>query len=303
MSDHKDERQQREEVKSNLRKFLKKRWFYPAVYLCAAALIMTGVLWLQSSHSNNQAKKENKNDVVYQQNKQASPVNGSKEVFKWPVADKNAVEVVQPFYDVKGTEAQQQAALVNYDHTYVQNTGINIGAKDGQLFTARASMSGKVVEAKKDGILGYVVELKHSNGVETLYESLASVSVEPGETVSQGDKLGTAGTSAFFKKAGVNVHFEIRKNGVPVDPVAYFSKGVSDLKDVTKSTESTSAEKQTKEKTDDSNLNEQKAPGSSSDSGNEAPENSNQKGTDNKGKTDQKSKGNQDSLNQDNANS
>ncbi|WKB35572.1 hypothetical protein QS257_19075 [Terrilactibacillus sp. S3-3] len=58
MSDNKDERQQREEVKSNLRKILKKRWFYPAVYLCAAALIMTGVLWLQSSHSNNQAKRK-----------------------------------------------------------------------------------------------------------------------------------------------------------------------------------------------------------------------------------------------------
>lgn len=232
----KNKRDPREETKGSLRKISKRRWFYPALYLCVAALIMTGVLWYQLGGTENQAdKKDNKSNVVFNENnKDAVPVNGAKEVFKWPVAQKDTVDVINPFYDVNGKEDVQEAALVNYDHSYTQNTGIDIAAKDDQAFDVTAAMSGKVVKAEKDDLLGQVVEIEHKDGVTTFYESLASIDVKPGQEVAQGDKIGKAGQSEYNKDAAVHLHFEIRKDGFPVDPITYFAQGISSLDDVAK---------------------------------------------------------------------
>ncbi len=226
-----------------LRKWTGKKWFYPAVYLCLAAVIMSGVLWYQmDGGSTNQANtKNNDHPVAFQKGgKDAQPVNGSQEVIQWPIGNKDSVDVTQPFYDVKGTTEEQTAALVNYDHSYSQNTGINLQAKDKKAFDVRAAMSGKVVKAKKDALLGYVVELQHKDGVTTVYQSLASTDVKKGQAVAQGDLLGKAGTNVYNKDAGVHLHFEIRKDSMPVDPVAYFTKDLSSLDKIKANTNATS---------------------------------------------------------------
>ncbi|RYM05511.1 M23 family metallopeptidase [Sporolactobacillus sp. THM7-7] len=250
MSENNDQKRSQEKELTGLRKLAKRRWFYPALYLGISSLILIGVLFFQM-RGNEQAKEE-ENRVVFNQDKPSSPTNADQEVFEWPAA-KSDTQVIQPFYDVEGSEQEQEAALVNYNQTYIQNTGINIGAKDEKAFAVNAAMSGKVTEAKKDNLLGYVVTLKHENGVETMYQSLDSVNVKLGEKVSQGDKIGTAGTEALNKKMGTHVHFEIRKNGLPVNPEHYFSKGTEDIKAVTAEKKSTSAaaEKSKQEKTDD----------------------------------------------------
>ncbi|TCP20266.1 stage II sporulation protein Q [Scopulibacillus darangshiensis] len=253
----KNKRNPREESEGNLRKLSKKRWFYPALYLCVAALIMTAVLWFQLDDSKNQANKNNNGDVVFQDDgKDAVPVNSAKEEFKWPVAKKDAVEIVTQFYDVNGSKEDQQAALVNYDHSYTQNTGIDIAAKDKKAFDVTAAMSGKVTKAKKDSILGYVVEVKHKDGVTTLYESLASTDVKPGDKVAQDDKIGVAGRSDYNKDAGIHVHFEIRKDGLAVNPVSYFKKGISSLDDVTKASNEPKGNMPEQDKSNQDNRND-----------------------------------------------
>lgn len=235
MSDNKKTPQ--EEKTSKLRKLTRNRWFYPAVYLCAAAVVMITVLWVQNDMAGHQAQKGDKGKVATKHNEhKAVPAGIMKEEFKWPVADKDGVKIAQSFYDFNGDSAEQEAALVNYDNTYTTNKGINFVANDNKSFDVTASMSGKVVQVKKDPILGYVVELKHKDGVTTMYQSLASVAVENNQSVKQGDVIGTAGTDKYNKDAGVHLHFEIRKDGVPVDPVAYFQKGIEDVVKSTKST-------------------------------------------------------------------
>ncbi|GGE28353.1 stage II sporulation protein Q [Pullulanibacillus camelliae] len=232
---------QEESQNNKLRKITKKRWFYPALYLVVVALIVSAVLWTQRDGGTPSADKhkENDNQFALNQNKDDSvPVNGMKEVFKWPVADKNATEVVMPFYDVNASPEEQQKALVTYNNTTTQNTGICIAAKDGKTFDVQASMSGKVVKAEKDPVLGNVVVLQHDNGVETMYESLDEMKVEKGEQVSQGQVLGTAGKDLYNKEAGIHVHFEIRKNDKPVNPVSYFQKGLASLDKVKSNTSS-----------------------------------------------------------------
>ncbi|HEU5139663.1 MAG TPA: M23 family metallopeptidase [Bacillales bacterium] len=234
----------RQEKISKWRKFARKRWVYPAVYLGLAAIVIASVLWMQvdvnkDNYAIDEPKTNNANQsqppIAYKENPEAVPANAMKEIFKWPVQNKDAIQVQKKFYSFDSSLEDQQAALVLNDNTYRPNTGINLAAKDGESFAVTAALSGTVVQAEKDPELGYVVRLDNGKDVTTLYSSLKSLAVEKGQQVEQGDKLGMAGNSEYFQDAGVVLHFEIRKNGVPVNPVAYFGKAQSDLKSPDKS--------------------------------------------------------------------
>jgi stage II sporulation protein Q len=239
LTDDKNPKKLQEKELTGLRKLAKRRWFYPALYLCVASLVLTGVLYFQMRGPDRATQQENR--TVFNQDKPASRQSAGEEVFKWPAA-KADTEVVQPFYDAKGTQQEQQAALVNYNNTYVQNTGVNIGSTgDDKTFAVTAALGGKVTEAKKDDLLGYIVTLKHDNSVTTLYQSLSQLDVKVGQKVKQGEKIGMAGTEKFNQPMGIHAHFEIRKNGVPVNPITYMDKATSAVKSVTVGSQTTVA--------------------------------------------------------------
>src|SRR5690606_18810165 len=58
-------------------------------------------------------------------------------------------------------------------------------------------------------------------GLETVYQSLAEVYVEEGDTVTQGTVLGIAGRNEYEQDLGNHVHFEVRKDGETVSPLEY----------------------------------------------------------------------------------
>lgn len=89
------------------------------------------------------------------------------------------------------------------------HNGVDIGSSLGT--TIRAAAGGKVIIAKGSGWNGgygnYVV-ISHANGMQTLYAHLNSVSVSAGQTVSQGNTIGTMGNTG--QSTGVHLHFEVR---------------------------------------------------------------------------------------------
>ncbi len=104
--------------------------------------------------------------------------------------------------------------------TITKNNGIDIKAPWGE--DVYAVYSGKVVYA--DNFLGYgkVVLIDHNNGFYTLYGYLSSITVDLGNDVLTGDiigKVGDTGSTEFPK-----LHFEIRKNGKPVNPLIYLKR-------------------------------------------------------------------------------
>lgn len=240
------------------RKFARKRWVYPAVFLGFAAIVIASVLWMQSGgegdysidQPNGEGEIPSENAVDYDENA-SIPVNQPNEVFEMPVENEDAVHVQKKFFDFEASEEDQQAALVYHNHTYHMNRGINIANESGESFAVTAAMSGTVIQAEKDPTLGYVVKLNHDDGVTTSYQSLKSLNVEKGDEVQQGDKLGMAGKSEFYKEAGVIAHFEIRKDDVAVNPVEYFGKPLADLEtEDDEASEQQDMEKDQKEESD-----------------------------------------------------
>ena len=97
------------------------------------------------------------------------------------------------------------------------HSGIDIGVDEGT--PVHAADSGVVVEA--DWIDGYgnAVIIDHGNGMSTLYGHNSELAVSAGQTVSKGQVIAYAGSTG--NSTGPHVHFEVRVNGDPVNPLNY----------------------------------------------------------------------------------
>lgn len=241
-------------VSKNWKRIFRKKWFFPAVYLMLAALILTGVLWYQNT-GNQQATEdpqtEMEGDSITQNplgEQDAAPVMEQQEVIKMPVQEKDQAEIVTKFYDYDADSKEQEKALVLYNNKYYQSTGVDIASTEGETFDVTASLSGTVTEVKEDPLLGNVVQLSHPDEVTTYYASLGEVLVEAGAEVKQGDTIGTAGENLYGKGNGTHVHFELRKNDTAVNPEEYFNQPLNKLEaPKEEETDSTGAESENSE--------------------------------------------------------
>ncbi|NRD77153.1 M23 family metallopeptidase [Bacillus sp. BRMEA1] len=225
-----EEENKRSSQGSKVKRFFKKRWVFPAIYIASAAIILTGVLWYQSSSTNTDKYSYKPGDLSNSKYNQPSvEVNKALENFKMPVKDPGSAVIKMKFYDFNGKPADQESALVFYNNTYQPNTGIDITGKDEKTFDVTASLSGTVTRVDQDSVLGNVVEIEHEKGIVTQYQSIKDIKVKVGDEVKQGDVIAEAGQSLYNEKAGTHVHFEIRKDGVAVNPADYLNKPVSTL--------------------------------------------------------------------------
>ncbi|MDE5414720.1 MAG: M23 family metallopeptidase [Bacillaceae bacterium] len=227
---------QSDEVKKfNVQRFLRKKWMLPAVYLGAAAIVLSAFFLMQNQDNtaleDPSGVSQPMEDGIEVIEGEAVPVTSANEVIKMPVANESEVDIVGYFYDFNSSAEEQEAALVYYNNMYYQNRGIDIAKEDGESFEVTAALSGTVVKAEKDPLLGHVVEINHEDGVITHYHSLEGLEVEEGTSVKQGDIIGRAGRNLYNADANVHVHFEIRHNGNAVNPLDYFNQNLETLVD------------------------------------------------------------------------
>jgi murein DD-endopeptidase MepM/ murein hydrolase activator NlpD len=83
----------------------------------------------------------------------------------------------------------------------------------------QATADGEVVEAGWMDRYGWGVRIRHTEEQETLYAHLNHLGVKVGQKVSRGDILGAMGRSG--NATGVHLHYEVRRNGKPVNPQPY----------------------------------------------------------------------------------
>ncbi|MBB5174757.1 LysM peptidoglycan-binding domain-containing M23 family metallopeptidase [Texcoconibacillus texcoconensis] len=82
-----------------------------------------------------------------------------------------------------------------------------------------AADNGVVSSAGNEGGYGNTVRINHNNGMETVYAHLSSIDVSVGQTVGQGQTIGTMGSTG--RSTGVHLHFEVHENGQVKDPLNY----------------------------------------------------------------------------------
>jgi murein DD-endopeptidase MepM/ murein hydrolase activator NlpD len=97
------------------------------------------------------------------------------------------------------------------------HAGLDFAASYGSKI--RAADSGRVIFAGWYGGYGRAVIIDHGNGITTLYGHTSELYVSEGQAVERGQAIGAVGSTGF--STGPHLHFEVRRNGTPVDPANY----------------------------------------------------------------------------------
>lgn len=166
-----------------------------------------------STETNESTNTENQNEIQPQTNENTEQNNA------------NTTSEIQFIFPVEG-EVIKEFAKDNliYSETleeWITHTGIDI--KADRTTVVKATADGTVKSIKNDPRYGLTVTIEHNDGYTSVYSSLLSAEfVKEGETVTQGQTIGTVGNSAVFEVAEDNhLHFELLKDGSNINPEIY----------------------------------------------------------------------------------
>ncbi len=118
-----------------------------------------------------------------------------------------------------------------HDPTYpfrylFEHSGLDIPQPQGSQ--VKAAAPGYVAWVRKGSQYGNYVMIIHADGLATLYAHLSKPLVKPDQFVNRGDVIalsgGLAGSPGAGLSTGPHLHFEIRKEGIPVNPLPYLPK-------------------------------------------------------------------------------
>ncbi|GAC1309826.1 MAG: peptidoglycan DD-metalloendopeptidase family protein [Vulcanimicrobiaceae bacterium] len=127
-------------------------------------------------------------------------VDGGPEGFAWPASG--------PITDPFGMRMHPVS------HQWRMHNGLDIGAPMGATITASAP--GRVIFAGWEGGYGNTIIVDHGGATSTLYGHCSQLFVSDGQEVQRGQAIGAVGSTGI--STGPHLHFEIRINGVAVDP-------------------------------------------------------------------------------------
>ena len=119
---------------------------------------------------------------------------------------------VKPVSGIITSRFGNRESIRTYGHT-----GLDIAAPAGTPIKAAAD--GTVTFSGYSGGYGYVVKMSHGNGIETYYGHCSALYVSAGEKVEAGDVIAAVGSTG--NSTGNHLHFEVRIDGVEVNPQNY----------------------------------------------------------------------------------
>ncbi|HHY24899.1 MAG TPA: peptidoglycan DD-metalloendopeptidase family protein [Clostridiaceae bacterium] len=100
---------------------------------------------------------------------------------------------------------------------YTMHTGVDIGGKSGESILA--ANKGTVIIAGWQNAYGNTVVIDHGGGITTLYAHCSKILVKSGQEVKVGQVIAKVGSTGW--STGPHLHFEVRENGEPQNPLDY----------------------------------------------------------------------------------
>ncbi len=205
------------------KKLVLKPFVLPTIYITLIVSLM--ILAVNTLYRDNSQDKVNEfiSEDIFDE---TIPVINTEENYVLsPYRGDNVTEKIG-YYNYQSDEKSQEKSIIQYENTYLQNSGITYSSENE--FDVIAIMDGKVTKIYDNELLGTVIEVTHNNNVISVYQTINNTSLKQGDEVTAGTVLGQASVCKIFK-TGYNLHFEIIKDGLTIDPNTIIGKNIKEI--------------------------------------------------------------------------
>ena len=205
-----------------------KNLVVPAIYTVTLFVLGTSMYLIEKTINTNRFKDDSKMEYVNSEivtDNEYIPVVSQNTYILRPYLISN-ITVSKSFYDYEAESSSQENAIIYYENTYMQNSGIDYTNKE--TFDIVSILDGTVIEVSDNKILGKTIKIKHNNDLISTYQSLSEVSVKENDTVLRGQVIAKSGTCPLYSNDS-NLHFELTYQGKLVNPESYYNKSVDEL--------------------------------------------------------------------------
>ena len=150
------------------------------------------------------------------------PILSYDDVLIKPYQGENITKV-KDFYD----EESKERGIIYFKDTYMQNSGVIYSSENE--YNVVSILDGEVIEVRKDDIMGYTVEIKHTDNLISSYEGLQNSYVKKGDQIKQSTVIGKSGEIKLDEPIKNSLLFELIKDGKYINPENYYDKKVKEV--------------------------------------------------------------------------
>lgn len=203
-----------------------KPYVIPSVYILIITIFSISAMTTFEDIPEEEEQIKYVSNVIFSNDTPVISTDTKTVVITRPYIDTD-IKIGKNFYNYKADEETQNNSIVNYENTYIQNSGIDYVKTDA--FQVISILDGTVVSVNNNELLGNTIEIQHDKNLISVYQSLSTVTVKEGDTVVQGQVLGKSGLCKLNNELGNHLHFELFKEGQVVNPEEYYNKNIKDL--------------------------------------------------------------------------
>lgn len=229
------------------RKFFQEKGYYIVLFLCVAAVGISGYIFVSSAISEKNSLNEETLSVAtpatIPSGGTSTPATPSKPSGATAEAGQDTAEAAAIFdpdeavreaaaavrvWPISGASiADYSAEQLSYNVTtrdWRTHEGVDLSAAAGEQ--VKAACAGTVTAVYDDEYLGTTVVLMHADGYSTQYSNLAAMpTVNAGDSVRAGDVIGAVGATALLEIGEQpHLHFAAYQNGQCIDPSVFVGK-------------------------------------------------------------------------------
>ena len=219
----------------SFKRFWKNNGYYILLGLCLVAVGVSGYFFVSGALQESKEAQEVLSIPATVEEPDEKPVKTEKpaQQMQQPaeetVSEQPAEEAVKPseptvVLPVSGSVLQEHAMDHLIYHTTTQDwrvhNGVDLAAEEGQ--PVKAARAGTVSAVYEDDFYGMTVVIAHGDYTAHYCNLAPNPTVSAGDPVSAGTVIGTVGSTALLESASAShLHFEVFRNGQPVDPAGF----------------------------------------------------------------------------------